>query len=45
MPAVIRFGGRFRGPVDDASVVTLDDNDGHPDVRALVEADYEIITF
>jgi hypothetical protein len=31
--------------VDDAGVVTLDDNDGHPSVRSLVGDDYEVITF
>jgi hypothetical protein len=31
--------------VDDAGLVTLDDHDGHPSVRSLVEDDYEIITF
>jgi hypothetical protein len=25
--------------------VTLDDHDGHPSVRSLVDDDYEIITF
>lgn len=31
--------------VNDAGVVRLDDHDGHPSVRSLVEDDYEIITF
>jgi hypothetical protein len=31
--------------VDDAGVVRLDDHDGHPSVRSLVDDDYEIITF
>ena len=31
--------------VDDAGVVTVDDHDGHPSIRSLVEDDYEIITF
>jgi hypothetical protein len=31
--------------IDDAGVVTLDDHDGHPSVRSLVDDDYEIITF
>ena len=31
--------------VQDAGVVQLDDNDGHPSVRSLVDDDYEIITF
>jgi len=31
--------------VADAGVVTLDDNDGHPSVRSLVDDDYEVITF
>ena len=31
--------------VADAGVVTLDDHDGHPSVRSLVDDDYEIITF
>ena len=31
--------------VDDAGVVTLDDHDGHPSIRSLVDDDYEIITF
>ncbi|MCU4719696.1 hypothetical protein [Halapricum hydrolyticum] len=31
--------------VADAGVVTLDDHDGHPSVRSLVDDDYEVITF
>ncbi|MXR51758.1 hypothetical protein GRX03_09095 [Halovenus sp. WSH3] len=31
--------------VADAGVVTLDDHDGHPSIRSLVDDDYEIITF
>ncbi|QDX39381.1 DsrE family protein [Salarchaeum sp. JOR-1] len=31
--------------VDDAGIVTLDDHDGHPSIRSLVDDDYEIITF
>mgnify|MGYP006294130105 CR=1 FL=1 len=31
--------------VADAGVVTLDDHDGHPSVRSLVDDGYEIITF
>ncbi len=31
--------------VDDAGVVTLDDHDGHPSIRSLVDNGYEIITF
>jgi hypothetical protein len=31
--------------VTDAGVVTLDDHDGHPSIRSLVDDDYEIITF
>jgi hypothetical protein len=31
--------------VADAGVVTIDDNDGHPSIRDLVDDDYEIITF
>ena len=31
--------------VADAGLVTLDENDGHPSIRALVDDDYEIITF
>jgi hypothetical protein len=31
--------------VADSGVVTLDDYDGHPSVRSLVDDDYEIITF
>ena len=31
--------------VDDAGVVTLDDHDGHPSIRSLVDDDYQIITF
>jgi len=31
--------------VADAGLVTLDDHDGHPSVRSLVDDGYEIITF
>ena len=31
--------------VQDAGVVQIDDNDGHPSIRSLVDGDYEIITF
>ncbi|WP_144901196.1 DsrE family protein [Halobellus captivus] len=31
--------------VSDAGVVTLDDHDGHPSIRSLVDDDYDIITF
>jgi len=31
--------------VADAGVVTVDDHDGHPSIRSLVDDDYEIITF
>ncbi|MFA1609654.1 hypothetical protein [Halobellus rubicundus] len=31
--------------VEDAGVPTLDDHEGHPSVRSLVDDDYEIITF
>ena len=31
--------------VGDAGVVQLDDNDGHPSIRSLVEDGYEVITF
>lgn len=31
--------------IDDAGVVTLDDHDGHPSIRSLVDNDCEIITF
>jgi len=31
--------------VADAGVVTLDDHDGHPSIRSLVDDDYEVITF
>ena len=31
--------------VADAGLVTLDDQDGHPSIRSLVDDDYEIITF
>jgi len=31
--------------VADAGVVTLDDHDGHPSIRSLVDDDYEIITY
>ena len=30
--------------VNDTGVVTLDDHDGHPSIRSLVEDDYEVIT-
>ncbi len=30
--------------VDDAGVVRLDEHDGHPSIRSLVDDDYEIIT-
>jgi hypothetical protein len=33
------------GAINDAGVVTLDDHDGHPSIRSLVDDDYEIITF
>lgn len=31
--------------VNDAGIVTLDDHDGHPSVRSLVDDSYEVITF
>ncbi|WP_049982948.1 DsrE family protein [Halorubrum sp. BV1] len=31
--------------VDDAGVSMLDDHDGHPSIRDLVDEDYEVITF
>lgn len=31
--------------VADAGLVTLDDYEGHPSIRSLVDDDYEIITF
>ncbi|NHN49367.1 hypothetical protein G9464_17490 [Halostella sp. JP-L12] len=31
--------------IADAGVVTVDDNEGHPSIRSLVDDDYEIITF
>ena len=31
--------------VADAGIVTLDDHDGHPSIRSLVDDDYEVITF
>lgn len=31
--------------VADTGVVMLDDHDGHPSIRSLVDDDYEIITF
>ncbi|WP_336000556.1 hypothetical protein [Halorientalis halophila] len=31
--------------VDDSGVVRLDDHEGHPSIRSLVDDDYEIITF
>ncbi|MFB6121473.1 MAG: hypothetical protein ABEJ68_10195 [Halobacteriaceae archaeon] len=31
--------------VADAGLVTLDDHEGHPSIRSLVDDDYEIITF
>ena len=31
--------------IDDAGVVTIDENEGHPSIRSLVDDDYEIITF
>ncbi|SHH01744.1 DsrE family protein [Halobaculum gomorrense] len=31
--------------VDDSGLVTLDDHDGHPSVRTLVDDGYEVITF
>ncbi|MDZ7688704.1 MAG: hypothetical protein U5J64_08300 [Halobacteriales archaeon] len=31
--------------VDDAGVVRMDEHDGHPSIRSLVEDGYEVITF
>lgn len=31
--------------VDEAGVVRLEENEGHPSIRSLVDEDYEIITF
>lgn len=31
--------------VDDAGVVRIDENGGHPSIRSLVDDDYEIITY
>lgn len=31
--------------VADAGVPTLDDHEGHPSIRSLVDDDYEVITF
>lgn len=31
--------------VADAGVAVLDDHDGHPSIRSLVDDDYEVITF
>jgi hypothetical protein len=31
--------------IADSGVVTLDDHDGHPSIRSLVDDDYEVITF
>jgi hypothetical protein len=31
--------------VADAGVTTLDEHDGHPSIRSLVDSDYEVITF
>ena len=33
------------GAVDDAGVALVDDYEGHPSIRSLVDDDYEIITF
>ena len=33
------------GEVADAGVATLDDHDGHPSIRSLVDDDYEVISF
>lgn len=33
------------GAVDDAAVVRIDENAGHPSIRSLVDDDYEIITY
>jgi hypothetical protein len=46
--AVCDFCSSAFGVEDDvaeAGLVTLDDHDGHPSIRSLVEDDYEIITF
>lgn len=31
--------------IQDAGIVTLDENEGHPSIRSLVDDEYEIITF
>lgn len=31
--------------VSDSGLVTLDEHDGHPSIRSLVDSDYEIIAF
>lgn len=31
--------------VDNADVVRIDENEGHPSIRSLVDDDYEIITY
>lgn len=31
--------------VNDADVVTLDDHDGHPSIKSLVDDGYEVVTF
>jgi hypothetical protein len=31
--------------VDDAGLVTLDESDGHPSIKSLVDDGYEVITF
>ncbi|UPV77232.1 hypothetical protein M0R89_22955 (plasmid) [Halorussus limi] len=31
--------------IQDAGVVTIDEHEGHPSIRSLVDDDYEIITF
>lgn len=31
--------------VEDAGLVQIDENEGHPSVRSLVDDDYEIVTF
>jgi len=31
--------------IQDTGVVQVDENDGHPSIRSLVDDDYEIITF
>jgi len=43
----VRVGGVAQAflHVADAGLVTLDDHDGHPSVRSLVEQGYEVITF